>query len=160
MAIQLRRGQKADFDGTKLLPGECAVCLDTDQMYYKTSNGAVELQNKADIKQWTPELWDLDTKVYTFPENTGNYMEIGDLGVFFLNYQLTEAATFSTMLQIGGFPENVLILGGTVYSGGAASSLGDRTIQAANNKVYIRPNYTGTLAANTWFSFVVFGILT
>ena len=30
MAIQMRRGQKADFDPTKMLPGEWAVSIDSD----------------------------------------------------------------------------------------------------------------------------------
>ena len=35
MAIQVRRGSASDFDGTQLLPAELAVCLDTDEMYFK-----------------------------------------------------------------------------------------------------------------------------
>jgi len=37
MAIQMRRGSSADFDGDKLEPGELAVCLDTNEMYFKGS---------------------------------------------------------------------------------------------------------------------------
>ena len=35
MAIQMRRGSAADFDGSRLEPGELAVCVDTDELYYK-----------------------------------------------------------------------------------------------------------------------------
>ena len=35
MAIQMRRGSEADFDGSQLLPGEIAICTDTDTLYYK-----------------------------------------------------------------------------------------------------------------------------
>lgn len=35
MAIQLRRGSASDFDGSKLLEGECAIALDTGAFYYK-----------------------------------------------------------------------------------------------------------------------------
>ena len=38
MAIQLRRGQEADFDESKLAQGEVAITVDTDEMFYKGSS--------------------------------------------------------------------------------------------------------------------------
>jgi len=38
MAIQLRRGQEADFDESKLAQGEVAITVDTDEMFYKGAN--------------------------------------------------------------------------------------------------------------------------
>lgn len=49
MAIQVRRGSAADFDGTKLLPGELAVCLDTNELYYKGTE-AVKVATATEAK--------------------------------------------------------------------------------------------------------------
>ncbi len=39
MAIQLRRGNEADLDISRLQPGECAVCLDSGKFIVKLSGG-------------------------------------------------------------------------------------------------------------------------
>lgn len=43
MAIQLRRGSASDFDGSKLLEGECAIALDTGAFYYKGDDTVYEM---------------------------------------------------------------------------------------------------------------------
>ena len=43
MAIQLRRGAKADYDASRMLPGEAAVFLDTEEMVFKGSTNSVRV---------------------------------------------------------------------------------------------------------------------
>lgn len=43
MAIQLRRGAKADYDASRMLPGEAAVFLDTEEMVFKGNTNSVRL---------------------------------------------------------------------------------------------------------------------
>lgn len=38
MAIQMRRGAKANYDATKMLAGEIAIFTDTDEMVFKGTN--------------------------------------------------------------------------------------------------------------------------
>ena len=39
MAIQMRRGNEADLDISRLLPGELAICLDTGKVIIKLAGG-------------------------------------------------------------------------------------------------------------------------
>ena len=39
MAIQMRRGDEADLDISRLLPGELAICLDTGKVIIKLAGG-------------------------------------------------------------------------------------------------------------------------
>lgn len=43
MAIQLRRGAETDYDASRMLPGEAAVFLDTEQMVFKGNTNSVRL---------------------------------------------------------------------------------------------------------------------
>lgn len=103
MAIQLRRGQKTDFDGTKLLPGECAICLDTDQMYYKTSNGAVELQNKTTASYDTADFF---TPAADIVVSEGNCTVSGKICQILLRLQKSDSSAFSqTRIDVGTVAE-------------------------------------------------------
>lgn len=54
MAIQIRRGQSADYDGTKLVSGELALCEDTEELYVGANGNGVKV-NKT-IKEYTQKL--------------------------------------------------------------------------------------------------------
>ena len=52
MAIQMRRGQYADLDKSKLVAGEIVVALDNDKDYVgvaKSANNVIELASKKDV---------------------------------------------------------------------------------------------------------------
>lgn len=51
MAIQMRRGNDADLDTSKLVPGEWAVSLDTGKVRVKCTSGTVELASKDDVDE-------------------------------------------------------------------------------------------------------------
>ena len=107
--------------------------------------------------EWTPKIYDYETAKGTFPTNSGTYFDIGGVfRVFVFNYQATSAFTFNTMLQIRGDAINgYSIFGGNLYAAGATNSLGGKTIQAVSGAVYIRPNYTGTIAAGWWSGYFI-----
>lgn len=107
---------------------------------------------------WSPQLYDYETYKTTLT-NMGEYIRIGSLAVFSFNARVDASITFSTMLQVRGFPFSVRIFGGNMYCAGATNSLGDKTIQYTGNAVYLRPNYTGTVAAPAWWSGCFIGII-
>lgn len=49
MAIQMRRGLRADLDTSKLVAGEIAVSLDTGEVSVKCTSKTVELASKEDV---------------------------------------------------------------------------------------------------------------
>ena len=51
MAIQMRRGLRANLDTSKLVPGEIAVSLDTGEISVKCTNETVELASKEDVAE-------------------------------------------------------------------------------------------------------------
>ena len=107
---------------------------------------------------WTPKIYDYETAKGSFATDSGRYYDIagGVIRIFCFNQQASSAFSFSTMLQIrGDAMDGYAIMGGTLYAAGATNSLGDRTIQAVSGRVYIRPNYTGTINAGWWSGFFV-----
>lgn len=51
MAIQMRRGNKANLDKTKLVAGEIAVSLDTKEVSVSDGNGdTIDLATKDDLE--------------------------------------------------------------------------------------------------------------
>lgn len=51
MAIQVRRGLRANLDTSKLVAGEIAVSLDTGEVSVKCTNKTVELASKEDVAE-------------------------------------------------------------------------------------------------------------
>lgn len=51
MAIQMRRGNDADLDTSKLVPGEWAVSLDTGKVRVKCTSRTVELASTEDVDE-------------------------------------------------------------------------------------------------------------
>lgn len=51
MAIQMRRGLRANLDTSKLVAGEIAVSLDTGNVSVKCTNKTVELASKDDVDE-------------------------------------------------------------------------------------------------------------
>lgn len=51
MAIQMRRGNDADLDASKLVPGELAVSLDEGKVRVKCTSRTVELASKDDVAE-------------------------------------------------------------------------------------------------------------
>lgn len=51
MAIQMRRGNEADLDASKLVPGEVAVTLDSGKVRVKCTSRTVELASKDDVAE-------------------------------------------------------------------------------------------------------------
>ena len=51
MAIQMRRGLRANLDTSKLVAGEIAVSLDTGEVSVKCTNKTVELASKEDVAE-------------------------------------------------------------------------------------------------------------
>lgn len=49
MAIQMRRGNYADYDESRIRPGEWAVATDTEQVFIGVASGAVEMAKKSDV---------------------------------------------------------------------------------------------------------------
>lgn len=110
------------------------------------------------VGTWTPQLYDYETFKMSLG-NVGEYIRIGSLAVFAFNLRIDSAVSFSTMMQVRGFPFSVRIFGGNLYAAGVANNFADRTIQYARNAVYFRPNFTGTVAANSWWSGMFIGIV-
>lgn len=61
MAIQMRRGNIADYDPTKIRPGEWAVATDAERVFIGVANGAIEIAKKSDIDEASETI--LDAKV-------------------------------------------------------------------------------------------------
>lgn len=61
MAIQMRRGNIADYDPTKIRPGEWAVATDAERVFIGVANGAIEIAKKSDIDEASDII--LDAKV-------------------------------------------------------------------------------------------------
>lgn len=51
MAIQMRRGLRANLDTSKLVEGEIVVSLDTGEVSVKCTNKTVELASKEDVAE-------------------------------------------------------------------------------------------------------------
>ena len=49
MAIQMRRGNYADYDESKIRPGEWAVATDAERVFIGVASGAVEMAKKSDV---------------------------------------------------------------------------------------------------------------
>lgn len=54
MAIQIRRGQSADYDGTRLLSGELALCEDTEEVFVGANGDGVKVNKR--LKEYTQKL--------------------------------------------------------------------------------------------------------
>ena len=96
---------------------------------------------------WTAHIYDYETKLFEMP---GHYYRIGTLYFFWFNEKIDSSYTFSTMLQIRNFPCSMVLMG-QMYVAGATNQMAGKTLQIAQN-AYIRPNFTGTVSANTWWS--------
>lgn len=87
MAIQNRRGNTADFDPNKMLPGEFAYALDTGELYYCVSPGNVKrCATKEELQQIltsTPEAYTALQQLISELENqtvlTGILADISEL---------------------------------------------------------------------------------
>ena len=119
----------------------------SDNLYPSSFNGT-----------WSPQIYDYETLKLTIT-NAGTYVRIGSLVLYGFNAKIDQSITFSSMLQVRGFPFRTFIFGGNMYCAGASNSFGDRTIQYADNAAYLRPNYTGTISSGMWWSGMFIGII-
>lgn len=100
---------------------------------------------------WSPQLYDYETYKMTLTNN-GVYVRLGSFVIFGFSVKIDSSLTFSQMLQVRGFPFSVAIFGGNMYCAGVTNNFADKTIQYANNAVYLRPNFTGTIGSGFWWS--------
>lgn len=123
--------------------------LSTKKLLYKT----LEKLNQPIVRgRWTPKIYDNDTAKGTFSTDSGVYYDVfGVFRIFYFAQQTTSTISINTMLQIrGDAMTGYAMVGGNLYVAGATNALGGKTIQAADARVYIRPNYTGTINTGWW----------
>ena len=113
----------------------------TIQLTDGTNNLYPEL--KFELKTWTPTLYDLNDLVYTFTSN-GYYYKIGNLYFCWFTITVNQSLTFSTMLEVRGFPFAGNVLMGQLYVARASGNFGDKVFQINRNGL-MRPNFTGTI---------------
>lgn len=128
------------------------------------ASGNTLLPNVVEYGTWTPHIYDLNTYKNSFTSNSTRYARIGNIVIYWFNSNGFPTTTISTMLQIRNMPtfgySTVGILGGTLYYAGDSNQFGNKTIQIAENSIYVRPNWTGTLTNGQWFSGMAIGMLT
>lgn len=106
---------------------------------------------------WTPHLYDYETFKYSM--GTQEYLKIDKLYICFWYFRMPASTTISTMLQVRNLPfSSGWVWGGQMYMANVAGQFGDKTIQASDVAVYLRPNYTGTInGAGSIFSGIIIG---
>lgn len=103
--------------------------------------------------RWTPRVYDFTTAKIYLPEQ--DYWVIGPIVIATI-YCTFPAVTFSTMFQIRNLPM-AWCFGGSLYMANVANQFSDRTIQATDVGLYIRPNFTGSISAGGVFSALIIG---
>ena len=73
MAIQVRRGNEADFDANKMLPGEWAVSLDTKYVRMCFAPGIV--LRMASYESFEADIAELDSKLSSEIANVQSEIE-------------------------------------------------------------------------------------
>lgn len=138
------------------------LAADTDNTYQPYAKTNKQLTDELDTAReqisdlttkkfntWMPDVYDFDTKVKTLdPSICNTYTQkIGDLTVAYLGVDSgTSLGSFSTMMQLRGFPEGCTrCIGGYIYNSSLESS--PRVVQASNVGVYFRPNITGNMSS-------------
>lgn len=101
--------------------------------------------------EWTPHVYDNDTKVAELGEQT--WYKIGSFYFLPVTVNSFPSVNISTMLQIRNAP--CRILGGNAYCANFSGQLGDRTVQAANERIYFRPNVTGAISGGAFTAMLI-----
>lgn len=129
MAIQLRRGEYAKLDASKLLPGEYAIVLDEKKVFICFSPGDIKEVQLAE---------DFDTGVYTQILDIGATSENGMLYLTYKGEIISEGVDLISAVRIfgkidsveklpdAGKPGDSYLIDGHIYifSGGAWVDLG------------------------------------
>lgn len=122
-----------------------------------TAHGLMSTSDKALLDastqtfHWTPKIYDHETYLFDAPQQ--EYFKLGKLKIFSARFQVQQARTIGTMLQIRNVPCSV-ILGGNVYI--ANSAVGHVIQGLAGTNVYPRPNFIGNLTASAWITAIIF----
>lgn len=110
------------------------------------------------IKNWSPQIYDYETYKSAITSENSRYVIIDKIAIYWSNIAMGGNITISTMLQIRNFPQDVWILGGSIYVA-SFNPPGSGIVQIAHNRLYPRSNLTGTLRTGQWLSFCVIGVL-
>lgn len=97
MAIQLRRGEYAKLDASKLLPGEYAIALDEKKVFLCFSPGDIKELQLAE---------DFDTNVYTEILDLGIKTENDKMYLTFKNEIISEGIDLAAAVRIFGTKES------------------------------------------------------
>lgn len=100
-----------------------------------------KINNMSSVNTWVPHLYDYNTKLRELSNGTGKYVKIGGVFICVFYGANYDFSGINTMMQIRNIPCD-LVLGGSLYIDRLEGSGGTTTMQAADTRVYFRPNIT------------------